>query len=63
MIRQIEKPPRVAICRTCKGTGRVENWSSGGELETCPSCEGSGRLVVSCKMMVDTRPYREGERV
>lgn len=61
MIRQIEKPPRVAICKTCSGTGQIENWAACGSREQCPTCEGSGRVVVSCKMMLDLRPYREGD--
>ena len=61
MIRQVEKPPRVAICKTCNGTGRIEDWE--GRREPCPTCEGSGRVVVSCKMMLDLRPYREGDEL
>lgn len=63
MNKPVIKPPRVAICRTCSGTGMIENFTQPDGRMTCPQCEGSGRVVVSCKMMVDIRPYQEGEEL
>lgn len=54
MIRNVEKSPKVALCRACRGTGVVQRTT---ELpsrifrkkkvniteEACPQCGGSGR--------------------
>ncbi|MBD5315913.1 MAG: molecular chaperone DnaJ [Bacteroides sp.] len=56
MKREIERPPKVALCRICKGTGRVAG--DEGEFHTCLQCEGSGRVTVSCQMTLDIRPYK-----
>lgn len=57
MKREIERPPKVALCRVCKGSGRVEGEEE-GEFHTCLQCEGSGRVTVSCQMTLDIRPYK-----
>lgn len=61
MTKQVTKQPHVSICRTCSGTGMIESFNHPDGRMTCPQCEGSGRLVVSCQMTVDIRPYKEGE--
>lgn len=61
MINKVEKPPKVALCRRCGGSGRVrrELYESGRFVwETCPQCEGSGRVTVSARMEFDIRPYK-----
>ena len=57
MKKEITRPPKVALCRVCKGTGRVPG-DEEGETYTCPQCEGSGRVTVSCEMTLDIRPYK-----
>lgn len=57
MKRAISRPPKVALCRVCKGTGRVAG-EDPGDSHTCLQCEGSGRVTVSCEMTLDIRPYR-----
>ena len=57
MKREITRPPKVALCRVCKGTGRVTG-DEEGEFHTCLQCEGSGRVTVSCEMILDIRPYK-----
>lgn len=64
MIQNVEKSPKVALCRACRGTGVVQRTT---ELpsrifrkkkvniteEACPQCGGSGRVIVSAKMELD----------
>lgn len=57
MLTKIEKAPKIALCRACRGTGYT--LSQEGESRVCALCEGSGRVMVSCRMTVDIRPYRE----
>ena len=57
MRREVNHPPRVALCRLCHGSGRVEG-DEPGETHVCPQCEGSGRVTVSCEMILDILPYR-----
>lgn len=59
MIREVSKPPKVALCRECHGTGFQK-----GTLTRvrCSQCEGSGRVLVSCKMSLDIRPYRNSQQ-
>lgn len=57
MKREITRPPKVALCRICQGTGKVEG-DTPKERHTCLQCEGSGRVTVSCEMILDIRPYR-----
>lgn len=59
MKKEVYKPEKIALCRECHGTGKVK---SGRILKTsvsCPQCDGSGRVFVSCKMTLDIRPYQE----
>lgn len=57
MTKSVSKPEKVALCRACRGTGKV---SKLGFSSKCPNCEGSGRVVVSCEMTLHIRPYKEG---
>lgn len=57
MIENREKSPKIALCRKCKGTGRVMDEGTGKQC-VCPQCEGSGRVTVSCRMVLDIRPYK-----
>lgn len=51
MIRDVERGPKVALCRVCGGTGHVDG-------SVCRQCDGSGRVTVSCRMRLDIRPYQ-----
>lgn len=56
MEKEIKRPPRVAVCKECHGTGTV-NDEFCGPIK-CPQCEGSGRVTVSSVTTLDIRPYR-----
>lgn len=58
MKKAIIRPPKVALCRMCKGRGIVPTEAPKRYPEPCPQCEGSGRVMVSCEMTLDLRPYR-----
>ena len=58
MIKQVEKSPKVALCRNCYGTGFVVSGILRKKKEVCPQCESSGRVTVSAKITYDTRPYK-----
>lgn len=69
MIQEVEKSPKVALCRACYGTGKVKKVveypsrifgkkRSETVEEVCRQCEGSGRVTVSAKMTLDIRPYK-----
>jgi DnaJ-class molecular chaperone len=57
MIQELEKKPKVALCRKCYGTGHIHDKDTGEEHE-CPQCEGTGRVTVSARMVYDIRPYK-----
>lgn len=68
MIQEVEKAPKVALCRECHGTGIVlKTVERPSRLfarkrpetveEPCPQCGGSGRVTVSARMTLDIRPY------
>lgn len=46
----------VELCRNCRGTGidELTGW-------TCPTCEGSGRVLKKREGVVTIEPYR-GQR-
>lgn len=50
------KPEKIALCRECKGTGKL---TGAGVQACCPNCCGSGRVYVSCEMKLYIRPYRD----
>ncbi|MCH5237010.1 MAG: molecular chaperone DnaJ [Muribaculaceae bacterium] len=56
MKKEQRRSPKIALCRECKGTGRILR--DDGEAQICPQCEGSGRVTVSCEMTLDIRPYK-----
>ena len=60
MIQEVEKQPKVALCRKCRGTGKLRNPET-QEVQVCGQCEGSGRVTVSAKMVFDIRPYRTNQ--
>lgn len=62
MKKAITRPPKVALCRMCKGTGIVATEPPKRYPDLCPQCEGSGRVTVSCEMTLDIRPYRPKPR-
>lgn len=64
MIQTVEKPPKVALCRACHGTGKVTtgDYSAFPTYGVCPQCGGSGRVTVSAKITLDIRPYRPPEQ-
>lgn len=68
MIFNVEKTPKVALCRACRGTGVVQRTTEFPSRifrkkkvktseEVCPQCGGSGRVMVSAKMELDIQPY------
>lgn len=61
MILEVDKKPKVALCRKCYGTGRLHDKETGKE-STCDQCEGTGRVTVSAKMSYDIRPYKPRDR-
>ena len=62
MTHHVTKKPRIAICKMCGGTGMMVDYTHDVSM-TCPQCKGSGRVVVSCRMEVDVKPYQAGETV
>lgn len=42
MKQQIKKEPKVALCRRCHGTGRIETGRLFRKTETCPSVKVAG---------------------
>ncbi|MDY2833455.1 MAG: molecular chaperone DnaJ [Sodaliphilus pleomorphus] len=60
----VNKSPKIALCRKCRGTGLWRHESEDGVIieESCPQCEGTGRVTVSAVMEFDIRPYRHKER-
>lgn len=64
MKKEMTKPPKIAICRRCGGSGLWRHTGCDGKpvFERCPQCEGSGRVTVSAKVEFDIRPYRQKER-
>lgn len=56
MKKELTRPPKIALCRVCKGTGRMQG-DTPDEIHPCLQCEGSGRVTVSCEMTLDIRPY------
>ena len=61
MIQEVEKQPKVALCRKCRGTGKLRDPET-QEVRVCDQCEGSGRVTVSAKMIFDIRPYRTNQK-
>lgn len=57
MIQEVEKQPKIALCRKCRGTGKYRNPDT-QEERICEQCEGTGRVTVSAKMTFDIRPYK-----
>lgn len=58
MIKNIKKEEKIALCRVCGGSGKV----FGGVFRSpsvCPQCEGTGRVIVKCDMVLNIRPYKE----
>lgn len=73
MIQEVEKAPKVALCRTCHGTGKIHRIvkypsrifskkKTETTEEVCSQCGGSGRVIVSAKMALDIRPYKSKEK-
>lgn len=56
--------PTIEICKTCSGTGNITIYSEWdllnqhGEPAECPTCEGSGRVLVSKKIEVTVEPFK-----
>lgn len=54
------KHPKIALCRRCGGSGflvKLDEREENEIIETCPDCEGSGRVVVSAVMEITISPY------
>ncbi len=58
MEKEIKRPPRIAVCRECNGTGTLKTESFKSHPLPCPQCEGSGRVTVSSATILYIRPYR-----
>lgn len=64
MKKEVTKPEKVALCRECHGTGFTtlkRHVLSRSETVVCPNCDGSGRVLVSCQMVLNIRPYKESK--
>ncbi len=61
MIQEVEKPPKMALCRACRGMGKVPTQEAEPSFKVSPQCEGSGRVTVSAKMIFDIRPYKPNQ--
>ncbi|QCD40599.1 molecular chaperone DnaJ [Duncaniella sp. C9] len=59
MEKEIKRPPRIAVCRECNGTGVQRAESPQRYPDPCPQCEGSGRVTVSSVTTLDIRPYKQ----
>lgn len=57
MIKEVEKPEKVALCRVCHGTGKVKIPGTSCSA-ICQQCEGSGRVYVSCTMTLEIRAFK-----
>lgn len=59
------KHPTIAICRTCRGSGRVITYPRYDILQQrpnevdCPDCLGSGRVVVSKEITIKVVAYMQ----
>ena len=62
MMQHVTKSPKVSLCRKCHGTGTVRAGALDEKIVTCPQCEGSGRVEVSCDMTLYIKPYKEKDR-
>lgn len=58
MNKEIRRPPRVAVCKECHGTGIQQTEAPQRHPARCPQCEGSGRVTVSSVTTLDIQPYR-----
>ena len=60
MRKNVVKPPKIALCREGNGTGfrKINVGGTSMQLQ-CFYCEGSGRVLVKCKMNLDIRPYKK----
>jgi DnaJ-class molecular chaperone len=58
MNKEIKRPPRVAVCKECHGTGIQQTEAPQRHPARCPQCEGRGRVTVSSVTTLDIRPYR-----
>lgn len=60
MIQEVSKSPKITLCRKCHGIGYYRHIETdcSSSVRPCPQCEGSGRVLVSCKMHLDIRPYK-----
>ena len=58
MKKDVTKPEKVALCRECHGTGKATKL---GFSKKCPNCDGSGRVLVSCQMTLNIRPFKESK--
>lgn len=58
MKTEVEKPEKIALCRECHGSGKVFRLDNPCR---CPNCGGSGRVLVSCRMTLSIRPYKESK--
>lgn len=57
------KHPKITLCYKCAGSGIYSHMDENDRnevSETCPDCNGSGRLVVSGVVEVTLQPYVPG---
>ena len=65
LIKEVDKPEKVCLCRECGGTGYIGGdnvssdvvWPMGKTLNVCPQCGGSGRVYVSAHIRMTIRRY------
>lgn len=62
----VKKTGKIALCRKCRGAGYIHismplrdplTGKQKTKKSVCPQCQGSGRVIVSCDMNVDIRPF------
>ena len=55
MKQVVTKTPKIALCRRCRGAGKIVDEL--GRTTNCPQCNGSGRGTVRAVVEMDIRPY------
>lgn len=53
-----EYPKEIEVCRNCQGRGKTLEYSLfHGRGDTCPVCEGSGRIIKTKTVIITIEPY------
>ena len=60
MKHKVSKPPKVALCRRCHGTGKmteIDERTLRRREAVCGQCGGSGRVLVSAEIEFEIVAY------